>query len=61
LNKNRLGDIEELRGLGVSLIVIYYTFPWLLPGGFIGVDIFFVILGFLISKIIQKQIFLTQV
>ncbi|MCP5247424.1 MAG: acyltransferase [Candidatus Accumulibacter sp.] len=41
-----------MRALGVLLVVIFHAFPEALPGGFIGVDIFFVVSGYLISTII---------
>ncbi len=42
-------EIQGLRALSVGVVVIYHLWPGVLPGGFIGVDVFFVISGFLIS------------
>ena len=42
-------DIQGLRALAVSMVVIYHLYPSLVPGGFVGVDVFFVISGFLIT------------
>jgi len=49
-------DIEGLRALSILLVIGYHAFPRLFPGGFIGVDIFFVISGFLITKIILNNL-----
>ncbi|EMC7916142.1 acyltransferase family protein [Enterobacter kobei] len=49
-------DIDGLRALAVLSVVIFHYFPAALPGGFIGVDIFFVISGYLITSIITKDI-----
>lgn len=48
-------DIDALRGLAVLAVVVFHTFPSLLPGGFVGVDVFFVISGYLVTKIIVNS------
>ncbi len=48
-------DIDGLRAVAVFLVVIHHVAPSLLPGGFIGVDVFFVISGFLITGILDDS------
>ena len=49
-------EIDGLRAIAVLSVVIFHLFPASLPGGFAGVDIFFVISGYLITSIIARDI-----
>lgn len=56
MNKSYRLDIQFLRAIAVLSVVLYHFQIPLLKGGFVGVDIFFVISGYLISKSIIKQV-----
>jgi peptidoglycan/LPS O-acetylase OafA/YrhL len=47
--------LNSTRALGVVLVLVYHFFPDLLPGGFIGVDIFFVVSGYLITSLLIRE------
>jgi peptidoglycan/LPS O-acetylase OafA/YrhL len=50
------GDIEGLRALAVISVLVNHAFPNALPGGFVGVDVFFVISGYLIGRHLLQDI-----
>lgn len=53
-------EIDGLRAIAVFSVITYHTRDTFLPGGFLGVDIFFVISGYLITSLILKELKLTN-
>ena len=53
-------EIDGLRAIAVFSVIIYHARDSFLPGGFLGVDIFFVISGYLITSLILKELQLTN-
>lgn len=49
-------DVDGLRAIAVLAVVFFHAFPSLIRGGFVGVDVFFVISGYLISTIIFENL-----
>ncbi|TPL92222.1 acyltransferase family protein [Mesorhizobium sp. B2-3-12] len=48
-------EIQGLRGVAVALVVVFHLWPAALPGGYVGVDVFFVISGFLITGLLARM------
>ncbi|WP_402375871.1 acyltransferase family protein [Isoptericola rhizosphaerae] len=49
-------DIEGMRAIAIGLVLIYHAGVRQLPGGFVGVDVFFVISGFLITGLLIREL-----
>jgi peptidoglycan/LPS O-acetylase OafA/YrhL len=53
---SRIGGLDGLRAVAVVAVVVYHLGTGLLPGGFLGVDLFFVISGFLITSLLLGEL-----
>jgi peptidoglycan/LPS O-acetylase OafA/YrhL len=50
-------DIDGLRAVAVLAVVLHHLSASFMPGGYVGVDVFFVISGYLITSIISRDLF----
>src|SRR5690349_5502971 len=55
-----VGALDGLRAFAVVAVMIYHFAPSALPAGFLGVDVFFVVSGFLISRLVMAEIARTK-
>jgi peptidoglycan/LPS O-acetylase OafA/YrhL len=54
-SRDRLPGLDGLRALAIVLVLAYHLFPSLAPGGFLGVDIFLVVSGYLITALLVAE------
>ena len=50
------GDIDGLRSIAISMVLLNHLAFSFIPGGYVGVDVFFVISGFLITTLVYRDI-----
>lgn len=48
-------DLDGLRAVAIICVVLFHAYPQLLPGGLMGVDLFFVLSGYLITQLLQRK------
>lgn len=48
-------ELDGLRAIAVLAVAIYHAFPALLPAGYLGVDVFFVLSGFVITTVLMRE------
>ena len=48
-------DLDGLRAVAILCVVLFHAYPQLLPGGLMGVDLFFVLSGYLITQLLQRR------
>jgi peptidoglycan/LPS O-acetylase OafA/YrhL len=51
-----VGGLDGLRAVAVAAVIVFHFAPSVLPAGFLGVDVFFVVSGFLIARLVTREI-----
>lgn len=55
MTTDRRAEIQGLRAIAVASVLLFHIWPGLLPGGYVGVDVFFVISGYLITGLLVRE------
>src|SRR2546421_11919043 len=53
--RSRVGPLDGLRGLALVAVLLYHVAPGAVPGGFLGVEMFFVLSGFLLTSLLLDE------
>ncbi|CAI2350575.1 unnamed protein product [Caenorhabditis sp. 36 PRJEB53466] len=61
MSEGKLKSLQGLRGVSIILVLAFHLYPKHFVNGFVGVDMFFVLSGFLMSRILSKGITLSSV
>ena len=56
MQRRRLAGLDGLRALAVVAVLLFHADAHLVPGGFLGVDLFFVISGYLITRLLLREL-----
>lgn len=59
-NTGRLPGLDGIRGLAILGVLLYHLMPHVFPGGFLGVNLFLVLSGFLINRSLEKEYYLNR-
>src|SRR5947209_13873393 len=51
-----VGALDGVRAIAVAAVIVFHFAPSVLPAGFLGVDVFFVVSGFLIARLVVAEI-----
>lgn len=55
LSANYRADLDGLRAVAIICVVVFHAYPQVLPAGLMGVDLFFVLSGYLITNLLQRK------
>ncbi|MBF0686169.1 MAG: acyltransferase [Cellulomonas sp.] len=55
-DRKKLAEVQALRAVAVGLVIVFHLWPAHVPGGYVGVDVFFVISGFLITAHLVREL-----
>ena len=55
MTQSRIGALDGMRAIAVTAVVVYHLWPSALPSGFLGVDVFMVVSGFIVTNLLMRE------